>query len=575
MATKKTGLRKTWLLTAVAAAGAIALGAAALRVPGADAADRGAAADLIAGRDWSHFSGATVSGGQVKISPLGRAIVNQNGTGGTSNPPVNLRGPRLDVVGDFQVTATLAGVGSKDAYLDFYGHAPMIYDEWRQEPKRVRIGVLGGGKIQLSIWDGKADKPKYTGSYGSGYSGTVTITVAHKGSTVVVSANGKQLTAQSDRGVFSTGHVYFGADAALGGGWSLAGLTAEPVGGGSVTVHNAPALAQTPDAGSLRAKADRLSRPIRIGTALAYHPLLSDTGYRALSGQQFSIVTPENDLKPQFVHPQPNVFAFAEADAVVDFAKANNAVVHAHTLVWHEALPAWMRASMSSDQRRQVMLSHIDGVAGHFRGKVAEWDVVNEPMSDDDPDYNSTRKGLRPNLWFKAMGEQYIDLAFREAHRADPTAKLYLNEYGVEEAGDRWNSLYDLLKRLKSRGVPIDGVGFQNHEYEKGDRTDPAVFRAHVRAVAKLGLLVRVSEMDVLVGSGSSEANIQAKEFSDKLKVCRDEPNCTGFSAWGHTDRYGSTNDVGHYPPSPGNALPWDANLAPKKAVSSMLSALS
>jgi endo-1,4-beta-xylanase len=236
--------------------------------------------------------------------------------------------------------------------------------------------------------------------------------------------------------------------------------------------------------------------------------------------------------------------------------------VHAHTLVWFEALPTWMR---SATDKKTVMLDHIKAVAGHFAGRVAEWDVVNEPMNEDNSD------GLEHNLWYQAMGKDYIPQAFRAARAADPSAALYLNEYGVEQDGPRWDALYKLVKELKADGVPIDGVGMQNHEYEKGDRTPPETFRKHVRALAALGLKVRVSEMDVVSGGDTA---MQAKEFAGKLAVCRDEPNCTTFGMWGFTDRYGSTANVGQYPLTVGDALPWDQNLKPKKAYPAMLAEL-
>jgi endo-1,4-beta-xylanase len=280
---------------------------------------------------------------------------------------------------------------------------------------------------------------------------------------------------------------------------------------------------------------------------------------------QLSMITPENALKPQFLHPQPGLYEFLEGDALVDFAAANGIAVHAHTLVWHESLPPWMHKVSNAAAVKQMMLDHIDHVAGHYRGRVVEWDVINEPMSDEDSDYANGHQGVRPNLWFKAMGESYIDLALQRTHAVDPAAKLYINEYGIEEAGDRWDAFYALVQRLVKRGVPLDGVGFQNHEYSASDRTPPAVFAAHVRALAQLGLSVRVSEMDVLIDK-TSQRRIQANEYAGKLTVCRDAPNCTSFSSWGLSDRYGSTADLGSYPPASGDALWLDDAMQPKAA---------
>ncbi|SDX96310.1 endo-1,4-beta-xylanase [Amycolatopsis xylanica] len=514
-------------------------------------------ADLLSGHNWAQFAGAQPTAAGVVITPLDRWITATEGKRLQPNPPVNLAGPRLDVSGDFQVDATLSGVDGKAAYFQLYGKVPVIYDEWRQEPPSVRTGIVGG-KLEIAVWDGKSDKAAETKTFGSGLSGDVALSIRRGGGSVKVFVAGKELGSVSERGVFGSGTVWFGADAAVGGGWTLRALTAS----GSVKVVDAPAWKQQPSSSSLRAKAAGLARPIGVGTAVASGPLVSDAAYRAIAGREFSALTPENDMKPQFVQPRRGVYAFAEADMLVDFARANDMAVHAHTLVWFEALPTWMR---SASDKKTVMLDHIKTVAGHFKGRVAEWDVVNEPINEDNPD------GLEHNLWHQAMGADYISQAFKAARAADPGAVLYLNEYGAEQDGGRWDALYKLVKKLRADGVPIDGVGLQNHEYEKADRTPPETFRKHVRALAALGLKVRVSEMDVVSGG---DTTMQAKEFAGKLAVCRDEPACTTFGAWGFTDRFGSTADAGKYPVGPGDALPWDKSLNPKKAVTSMLAEL-
>jgi endo-1,4-beta-xylanase len=540
----------------------------------------GAPLDLLADQDWSHFAGAQVRpDGGVRISPLDRRIVKQkiqpgDTDPGQANPPVNLRGPRLQADGDFRVTATMDGVGDKAAHFQLYAATPVIYDEWRQEPASLRIGIANG-RLQAAVWDGHSTKPRAVRSFGSGLTGTVTVEIRVGGPDFRLSANGEELGRIANSGIFD-GPVWFGADAEPDGGWTLTALSARAEHGGSVSIVRAPTLGQPELPDSLRARAARTGRPIDMGTALASGPLLTDDGYRAMAGGQFSMLTPENEFKPQFTQPRPGVFTFAEGDTLVDFAQANNMKVHAHTLVWHEALPQWMREVRGADAVKQTMLEHINGVVVHFKGKVAEWDVVNEPMSDDPTDYTNGNQGLRAeqNPWFQALGEQYIDLAFRRAHEVDGKAKLFINEYGAEEDGDRWNALYALVKRLKDRGVPLHGIGFQNHEYSPNDRTDAETFRKHVKALADIGVEARVSEMDV--PAAEDERNIQAEQFAGKLKVCREEPNCHSFSSWGFTDKYGSAN--GHdkeYPPQPVDALPWDAAMHPKPAYTTMLSTLT
>ena len=531
---------------------------------GASAPARGPVADLLNGRDWAHFAGGKPTHAGVRVTHLDRRITRQDGTGGQPNPPVNLRGPHMVFRGDVRIEASLRRTDDTDAYLHLYGETPVIYDEWRYERRGVRIGVVGG-RLRIDRWDGDSDRPAVTRTLGGGLGHEVRLALEVRGSRLVVETDGRVVGTVPARDVFGRGRIWFGADAgARGKGWTLSDLHAQSLGRGRMSVVDAPGLRVPRSTDAMRDLAAGLPRPIHMGTALATGPLLTDSAYRRTAGEEFSMLTPENDFKPQFVQPRRGVFAFAEGDTLVDFAKANKMKVHAHTLVWFEALPAWMRAEMTHEQRRRVMAEHIRAVAGHFRGKVAEWDVVNEPMSDEDEDYSTGNRGVRPQLWFEAMGEQYIDIAFRTAREADPHAVLYLNEYGVEEDGPRWDALYALLIRLKKRGVPIDGVGFQDHEYAVGDRTDPEVFRRKVRALAGLGLKARVSEADVLVDE--DEEDVQARQLAGKLAVCSEEPNCTSFSTWGFTDRYGSTADLRHYPPSPGNALPWDTTYEAKPA---------
>jgi endo-1,4-beta-xylanase len=525
---------------------------------------RGPVVDLLRGRDWAHFAGAVPTRAGIRVTRLDRRITRQDGTGGQPDPPVNLRGPHVVFRGDVRIEASLGRGDGSDAFLHLYGETPVVYDEWRYERRSVRIGVVGGS-LRVDRWDGDSDRPAVTRTFGHGLGHEVALAVELRGHVLVLEADGIVVGTLPARNVFGHGRIWFGADAGgRGKGWTLGSLHARSLGRGRLSVVDAPGLRVPRSTDAMRDLAADLPRPIRMGTALAAGPLLTDGAYRRTAGEEFSMLTPENDFKAQFVQPRRGVFAFEEGDALVDFAEANGMKVHAHTLVWFEALPAWMRAAMTREERERVMAEHIRAVAGHFRGKVAEWDVVNEPMSDEDEDYTNGNRGVRPHLWFEAMGERYIDIAFRTAREADPRAVLYLNEYGVEEDGPRWDALYALLIRLRQRGVPIDGVGFQDHEYAVGDRTDPEVFRRKVRALAGLGLKARVSEADVLVDD--DEEDVQARQLAGKLAVCGEEPNCTSFSTWGFTDRYGSTADIRHYPPAPGNALPWDTAYEAKPA---------
>jgi endo-1,4-beta-xylanase len=305
-----------------------------------------------------------------------------------------------------------------------------------------------------------------------------------------------------------------------------------------------------------------------IGAAVANYALFSDPGYRKIVASQFNMLVPENELKAQFVHPQDGIYDFTEADSLVDFAISNNIQVHGHNLVFSEANPHWMQNAPPTD-RQAIMTDHITTLVKHFGSKINEWDVVDEPLSDNDNNYLDTRD-LRKNIWNDAMGESYIDIAFKTAHAANPSAKLYVNEYGIETDGERWNEFLALLKRLQARGVPINGVGFQAHVHEAADEINQATLQAHIKELQDMGLDSRISEMDVY---GDDLSN-QSKQYQEGLKACLAEPACKSFTMWGVTDRYGSTTNLHTYPLEYGNDLVWDTNLRSKPAYASLLEAL-
>lgn len=540
------------------------------------------AADLITNHDWRHFTGATLTDNGIEIMPVGRMIVPKISVPKetkdpdvaemakmppTPNPPINLRGPLLQVEGDFIISTLIDAKSDKEAYLDLYGTLPIIYDEWRQEGKRLRLGVKNG-VLMVFVWDGSSPDP-IVKKFGDGATGIVTMSVSRIGGNFLFEINGKQVGRLADPGVFSNGEIVFGADAEQGGGFTIRQLSAQSLSTVSKVqvIDREPLKAYTFNPDSLRAIASSRDKPIYIGAAVAAIPLVTDEKYQSLVGREFSMVTPENDMKFQFIHPGPTVYAFNEADALVEFAQNNNIRVHGHALVWHEALPRWVTEGRhSSDEVKQILSEHIRTVVGHYKGKVAEWDVVNEPLKD--MGYN-TNKGLRSaNPWFQAMGEEYIDFAFREANATDENARLYLNEYGIEEPGEKFDVLYALVKRLLARGVPIHGIGFQMHEDMEAGKyvgSQPELVAINMQKIVDLGLEVRVSEMDVNLNAKPTprRLNEQARGFGDMLAMSIRQDKLKSFGQWGVTDRYSSLAPMFEYFQL-GNGLLFDADYQPK-----------
>src|SRR6185295_1180732 len=166
-----------------------------------------------------------------------------------------------------------------------------------------------------------------------------------------------------------------------------------------------------------------------------------DPTYRDIALNQFTQWTPENDMKAQFIHPAKDTYSFQAADLLVDTALKNNISVHGHALVFGEANPKWMQGTPAAELKG-VMIDHITKIMTHYKGKVTEWDVVNEPLDD----YEGNPDGLHHSIWYNAMGKGFIAEALKTAHAADPDAKLYINEFGLEENGERWTIFLNLVK---------------------------------------------------------------------------------------------------------------------------------
>ena len=514
--------------------------------------------NLLQGHDWSDFAGATQTSHGVAIEPLGRNIVNQDGSGGQPNPPVNLAGPELIFRGDFILSVKMDGFRAGDA-MQLYGGVPIIYDEWRYEPPSVQL-LRNEEGLEVSLWDGNAAKPAAVQRFKIAQPILNNLQIERRGNQLIILTDGRVVGGFDATHILAAGKLWFGLDAGSRA-WTLRSFLAQAI-SGSVYANDGLSWNRSAHSGvTLQGLAENHQHKPKIGAAVALNPLLTDNQYRNLALNQFSMWTTENELKPQFVHPGPTTYSFKEADMLVNTALRNNIAVHGHTLVFGEANPRWMQvASLAS--RQQIMTDHITTVMTHFKGRVKEWDVLDEPLSDEDEDYADGGDGLRHHIWYQAMGSSYVAIALRTAHAADPSAKLYINDYGLEADGDRWTALLQLVKNLQAQGVPLDGIGFEAHVYDAGDHIDPSVLEQHMEQLAHLGLVSRISEIDV----HGDDPQLQAQEYAGVLQVCMHETSCTAFSTWGITDKYGSTTDTGVYPLSYGDDLLWDTNLQPKAA---------
>ncbi len=269
---------------------------------------------------------------------------------------------------------------------------------------------------------------------------------------------------------------------------------------------------------SASAKAQRRIPPLKtaftgkflIGAAVSRRILRGeDQASEAMVRTHFNTFTAENSMKPSNVQPSEGRFTFDEGDRLVRMAQQSGAVVVGHTLVWHQQTPDWFfQGPNGQPVSRELALArlrkHISTVVGHYRGRVKQWDVVNEAIADEQGQY------LRQTPWLKAIGEEYIAEAFRAAHKADPGAILIYNDYNIERAYKRPKTLR-LLKSLLAQKVPIHAVGIQGHW--RLDGLNPAELEDSIRQFAALGLKVMITELDIgVLPTRYQGADISARE---------------------------------------------------------------
>jgi endo-1,4-beta-xylanase len=307
------------------------------------------------------------------------------------------------------------------------------------------------------------------------------------------------------------------------------------------------------------------ARHLRVGTALGLDDL-ADAPALGVADREFSSVTPENEMKWAVIHPEVGRYDFTAADRIVDHARANDMLVRGHTLVWHRQNPAWLEnGTFTREQLIAILRDHIHTVVRHFKGRVKQWDVVNEAFRDDGT-------GLRDNLWLRGIGPDYIPLAFRFAHEADRRAQLYLNDYLNETVNPKSDYFLGYAYIMRAFGMPISGLGVQMHRFLA--IPEPAAdVEANLRRMADAGFQMWITEMDVAVALPPDAEDLadQATVYADVVSACLHVRRCRGITTWGFTDR---SSWIPAEFPGFGAALPFDEALAPKPAYGAFADAL-
>ena len=309
----------------------------------------------------------------------------------------------------------------------------------------------------------------------------------------------------------------------------------------SENVVSANELEQTAAKGSYHLKDYTLKGVFKfpIGAAVVKE-LLDDPLYASTLVKDFSRLSSESNFKWGALQPSQGKFTFAKADAIVAFAQKHNMKVHGHTLLWaHDGNePAWVK-NFQGDKAawERLMKDHITTVMQHFKGQVQSWDVVNEAVKEGGVYTNS--------IWYRKLGKDYVIKAFKYAQEADPSAKLFINDYGQEYGGKKMKELLSIVDEAKKQGVTIHGMGFQLHTVL---RMEAALINNNLKLAADKGLLVHISELDISVRYGMPKtfalsdemARAQGAKFKEIVQgylTVVPKAQQWGITTWGVSDK--------------------------------------
>jgi endo-1,4-beta-xylanase len=297
-------------------------------------------------------------------------------------------------------------------------------------------------------------------------------------------------------------------------------------------------------------------------------------------------------MKWQVVEPTQGNFNWTGADNLVNFAEENDQLVRGHTLVWHNQLPNWLtqgvaNGTISNAQLLDLLHQHITTEVSRYRGRIWQWDVLNEMFTDSNP------SKLNPNdFWISHLGPGVIADAFRWAHAADPHALLCYNDYniaGEDGSNAKSDAAFMMVQNLRSEGVPIDCVGDQGHlDLQFG--FNPILMTQDLQRYASLGLKVAITEADVRTFVETTDSNqtpivsptdpttshtanpAGADWYIGMLQSCLAVKACISFTVWGFADQESWIPGTFH---GEGDADLYDVNLNQKPQFTALQQTLS
>ena len=297
----------------------------------------------------------------------------------------------------------------------------------------------------------------------------------------------------------------------------------------------------------------------------------------ALIKKEFNSITAENDMKPGEIHPKEGVWNWERADKIANFCRENGIKLRGHCLCWHSQFADWMFTdSKGKPVKKEVfyerLREHIHTVVNRYKDIVYAWDVVNEAMADDGRSWPGREQSpYRQSRHFQLCGDEFIAKAFQFAREADPNALLFYNDYSCVDEGKR-ERIYNMVKKMKDAGVPIDGIGMQGH-YNIYFPSEEQLEKAIVR-FKELVNHIHITELDLRMNNESGGqlmfsrgeakpmpgymSTLQTDQYARLFKVFRkhkDVIDCVTFWNLGDRDSWLGVNN---------HPLPFDENYRPK-----------
>ncbi|KAG6353846.1 hypothetical protein INS49_005327 [Diaporthe citri] len=237
----------------------------------------------------------------------------------------------------------------------------------------------------------------------------------------------------------------------------------------------------------------------------------------AIRNQDFGTYTCEYEQKFRSIQPSRGSFNYDLSDRIVNQALNNGIIMRCHTLIWHQSVPTWVtEGNFDNATIVEIIKNHITNVVTHFKGKCYAWDVVNEAV--DGNGFFRGDKTPTESIWYSKVGPAFIPIAFAAAAAADPSAKLYYNDYNIEYPSPKTDAVINIVKLIQAYGAKIDGVGLQAH-FKTGELPATSRLVSALTSFTTLGVDVAYTELDLETPASNPDLTQQALDFATVVRA--------------------------------------------------------